>query len=63
VVILEEERAVLADTLSLVRVGHGNAIGGCIDGILGFGIPIIEIVAVNITGAAAIGAVVSRINC
>jgi hypothetical protein len=26
VVVLEEERAVLADTLSLIRVGHRNAI-------------------------------------
>ena len=58
VVVLEKERTVLADTLGLVGVGHGDTSGGCVDGVLGFRIPIIEVVAVDIARAVAVGAVV-----
>jgi len=63
VVILKEQRAVLADALCLVGVGHGNAIRSCVKGVLGFGVSVVEIVAVDIARAVAIGAVVSRIDC
>jgi len=31
--VLEEKRTVLAHALDLVRVGHGNAIAGGVDGV------------------------------
>jgi hypothetical protein len=63
VVVLKEERAVLADTLGLIWVRHGNAIGGGVKGVLGLSVPVIEVVAVDIARTAAIGAVVGGINC
>ena len=62
-VVLEKERTVLADTLGLIWVRHGNAIGGGVKSILGFGVSIVEVVAVDIARTAAIGTMVGRINC
>lgn len=59
VVVLEKKRTVLADTLALVRVRHRNAIRGRVKGVLGLGIPVVEIIAVDVARAIAIGAVVS----
>ena len=63
VVVLKKERAILADTLGLVRVRHRNAIGGGVKSVLGFGVPVVEVVTVDIARTAAVGAVMSRINC
>ena len=44
VVVLEEKRAVLAGTLCLVRVGHGNAIGSGVEGVLRLGVAVVAVI-------------------
>jgi hypothetical protein len=48
--ILEQKRAVLAHALRLVGMGHGDAIAGGIEGLLGLHLTILLIVAVGISG-------------
>lgn len=57
--VLEEQRTVLADTLRLVGVRHGNAITGGVESVLGGSIAVVNIVAVDVAIAAAIGGVLS----
>jgi len=52
--VLEEERAVLANTLDLVGVRHGNTIAGCVESVLTLGVAVIVVVAVDITVLLAI---------
>jgi hypothetical protein len=63
VVVLEEKRTVLADTLGLVRVGHGNAIGCCVKGVLSLGASVINVVAVDVTRTVAVRGVVCGFGC
>jgi mono/diheme cytochrome c family protein len=63
VVVLEEKRAIFTHTLSLVGVGHGNAIGGGVKSVLSFGVPVVNVVAVDVAVALAIGSVLRGINC
>ena len=44
VVVLEEKRAVLAGTLCLVGVGHGNAIGSGVEGVLRLGVAVVAVI-------------------
>ena len=57
--VLEEKRTVLANTLNLVRVRHGNTIAGCVESVLALGIAVIVVVAVKITVLLAIRGVCS----
>ena len=52
--VLEEERAVLADTLNLVGVRHGHTIASCVESVLTLGIAVIVVVAVEITVLLAV---------
>jgi hypothetical protein len=63
VVVLEEKRTVLADTLGLIRVGHGNAIGCCVKGVLGLGASVINVVAVDVTRTVTFRGVVCGFGC
>ena len=55
--ILEEKRAVLADSLGLVWVRHRGAIACAIQGVLGRGVPVIVVVTVKVTVLLAVGGV------
>jgi len=55
--VLEKERAVLADTLNLVGVRHGDTIAGCVESVLTSGIAVVVVVAVEITVLLAVGGV------
>lgn len=53
--VLEQQRPVLTDTLCLVGVRVWNTIGGCVGDLFGCGVPVIGIVAVQVTIVLAIG--------
>jgi hypothetical protein len=63
VVVLEKKRAVLACTLCLVGVGHGNTIGSGVEGILRLGAAVVVVVTVSIASAAAVSEVVGCGGC
>lgn len=57
--ILKEQGTVLAHTLGLVWVRHGNAIAGGVQRVLGGSVAVVDVVAVDVAIAAAIGGVLS----
>lgn len=59
VMVLEKKRAVLAGTLCLIGVGHGNAVGSGVKSVLRLGVAIVIVVAVGIAIARAVGKVLS----
>jgi len=52
--VLEKKRAILSDTLGLVRVGIRDPVAGAVKGVLGRGVAIINVVSVEIAIVSAV---------
>lgn len=58
--VLEQERAILANSLSLIGMGVWDTVAGAIESVLRLGIAVVNVVSIEITVLAAIGCVGSH---